>query len=66
MNKQERAKMKKKVSGHKAAMGLIREAHFSAGGDLPSWRGRANVFVDRKKKADKGACRKRLRPGQDY
>ena len=51
-------KNKKAIQAHKATMGLLRKAHFESGGDLASWRGRANVFVDRKKKQNKNACRK--------
>ena len=51
-------KNKKAIEAHKASMGLLRKAHFESGGDLASWRGRANVYVDRKKKQNKNACRK--------
>ena len=39
--------------------GAERERYFEEGGDLPGWRGRSTIFTDRKKKADKHACRKR-------
>lgn len=37
--------------------GLDRKAHFASGGDLVAWRGRHSVTADRKKVADKHACR---------
>ena len=37
--------------------GLDRKAHFASGGDLASWRGVHQVTKDRKKAADKHACR---------
>ena len=37
-----------------AQRGLDRKAHFEAGGDLASWRGRHTVFRDRKREASRG------------
>ncbi len=52
-------KIKKALQNQRAVMGLLRKSHFEAGGDLASWRGRSNVYIDRKKKNNKYACRKR-------
>jgi hypothetical protein len=37
--------------------GADRKAHFAAGGDLASWRGRHTVFQDRKREASRRRCR---------
>ena len=58
--KEERKALKRKLEAHRGTMGLIRKAHFETGGDLASWRGRASVQTDRRKKANKRACRKRV------
>ena len=51
-------KNKKKFNTLKATAAARRKAHFANGGDLSTWRGRATVFSDRKKAANKKACRK--------
>ena len=58
MAKDKKKKHESKLQAHRSTMGLARKAHFESGGDLASWRGRANVYVDRKKKHNKNACRK--------
>jgi len=58
MDKETREKIEKKLSGNRAVLGLQRKAHFEAGGDLASWRGRPNVHIDQKKQKNKNACRK--------
>ena len=45
----------------KAIRGLERKAHFAAGGTLEAWRGRKQVTTDRRKQANKRACRGRVR-----
>ena len=61
MNKRERkAALQRKMASHKGAMGEIRKAHFEAGGTLAGWRGRSSVQTDRRKQANKRACRKRV------
>ena len=48
----------RKIIEHiKAQRGLDREKFFSEGGELCRWRGVGTVEVDRKKKANKKACR---------
>lgn len=54
-------KSSKKLSLYQAVKGALRKRHFESGGDTASWRGRANVYVDRKKKANKQACRGKFR-----
>ena len=54
-------KNKKKFDPIKAAKAAQRRAHFAAGGTLAMWRGAAHTFADRKKKANKRACRGRVR-----
>jgi hypothetical protein len=49
--------MKKKFNSAKVAAAARREAHFAAGGTPAMWRGRAATFTDRKKAANKRACR---------
>ena len=46
---------------NRAVMGMLRKSHFESGGDLASWRGRKDIFVDRKKERSKLACRKKYR-----
>lgn len=55
--KQKKAELKRKLAAHRAVQGALRAAHFEAGGDLAGWRGRSNVFTDRRKKASKRSCR---------
>ena len=50
-------KKKKKFDPLKAAAAARRKAHFSDGGDVATWRGRAAIFKDKKKDANKKACR---------
>ena len=50
-------KKKKKFNAAKAARASMRKAHFAAGGTTAMWRGRAATFTDRKKKANRRACR---------
>ena len=59
--KEERKALKRKLALHRGTMGAVRKAHFEAGGDLASWRGRASVETDRRKQADKRRCRGRVR-----
>jgi|TARA_Y100000310_G_C20594518_1_gene769792 hypothetical protein len=50
---------RRKIIEHvKAQRGLDREQFFDEGGELCRWRGMKTVEVDRKKKANKNACRK--------
>jgi len=41
----------------KAIRGNDRKAHFESGGSLESWRGRHMVVPDKRKAANKRACR---------
>ncbi len=45
----------------RAQRGIDRVAHFEAGGTLEGWRGRHTVEVDRRKEANRRACRLPLR-----
>lgn len=45
----------------KGAAAARRKAHFEAGGTLAMWRGAATTFRDRKKVADRKACRGKVR-----
>jgi hypothetical protein len=38
--------------------GLDRMAHFEAGGSLEDWRGRHQIYVDRRREANKRMCRR--------
>ena len=51
------SKKTKKFDSAKAAAAARRKAHFAQGGTVAMWRGRASTFTDRKKQADKRACR---------
>lgn len=44
----------------KILRGLDRKAHFENGGTLEGWRGRHLVIPDKKKQANKRACRGRV------
>lgn len=50
-------KKEKKFDAMKAAKAAIRKAHFAAGGTTTMWRGRGVTFTDRKKRANRRACR---------
>jgi len=49
-----------KIEANKRLRALQREEHFSNGGTLADWRGLHIVEEDRKKRADKEACRERI------
>ena len=55
-----RKKVKEILKTNRAVMGLLREAHFSSGGDLASWRGRHDVYTDKRKEHSRRACRKKF------
>ncbi len=57
-------KQKAKFNTAKAIASARRKAHFESGGDLAQWRGRAAVFKDKKKAANKKKCRKPIK--QEY
>lgn len=57
-------KQKEKFDTAKAVAAARRKAHFKSGGDLAQWRGRAAIFKDRKKAANKKKCRKPIK--QEY
>ena len=59
MAKNRNTKLEESLRANKAVMGLLRKEHFESGGDLAAWRGRSNVYTDRKKQKDKHACRKK-------
>jgi len=43
---------------NRQSAGADRKRFFEEGGDISQWRGRSTVFTDKKKKANKHACRK--------
>jgi hypothetical protein len=42
-----------------AVRGILRKAHFEAGGDVASWRGRHTVNRDKSRESKRLACRGR-------
>ena len=65
MEKDQKKKTSEVLHAHRAAMGAVRKAHFEAGGDLVSWRGRGNVYTDKKKQCSKRKCRGRIRSDEE-
>ena len=57
----DRKKIKSQLESSRAIMGHLREAHFASGGDLASWRGRHDVYTDKRKEYSRRVCRKKLR-----
>ena len=53
MSEEERA-----IERNRRSAGAERDRFFQEGGDFSQWRGRSTVFTDKKKKANKQACRK--------
>jgi len=49
-----------KMEAYKRQRALQREEHFRNGGTLSDWRGLHIVEEDKKKAADKDACRERI------
>ena len=49
-----------KIEANKRQRALQREEHFRNGGTLSDWRRRAYAEEDKKKAADKDACRERI------
>lgn len=49
-----------KIEAYKRQRALQREEHFRNGGTLADWRGLHIVEEDKKKRADKDACRERI------
>jgi len=56
---------KEKFDPAKAQRAAARKAHFANGGTLATWRGRASAFTDRRKRANKRACRGQVQVGGD-
>lgn len=42
---------------YKIIKGIIRKSHFESGGSVDSWRGKHNIYKDRKKDTNKNSCR---------
>jgi len=55
-----RKQKQKRWDGGKAAKSAARQVHFAKGGTLATWRGRPARFTDRRKQANKKACRGRI------
>ena len=51
----------KKQDSHKAQKASLRKAHFTNGGSTNLWCGKTNAHTDRKKRANKKACRQKVR-----
>ena len=64
--KTDRKKTKAQLKSSRAVMGLLREAHFASGGDLTSWRGRHDVYTDKRKEYSRRACRKNSRNNNEW
>ena len=65
MNKRDhKARIKALKAASARQRGLDREAHFAAGGDLASWRGRHSVTKNRKREASRRGCRGSYRGGE--
>ena len=60
MKKNKQKKVSAVLSASRAVKGHMREAHFASGGDLASWRGRHDVYVDKRKEQSRRACRKKF------
>jgi len=65
MTKDRKKQYAEMLNAHRAAMGALRKAHFENGGDLVSWRGRGNVYSDKKKQCNKRKCRNRIRSDEE-
>jgi hypothetical protein len=65
MAEDQKKKYAEMINAHRAAMGVLRKAHFEAGGDLVSWRGRGNVYIDKQKQRSKYKCRGRVRSDKE-
>jgi hypothetical protein len=65
MEKDQKKKISEMINAHRAAMGVLRKAHFEAGGDLVSWRGRGNVYTDKQKQRSKNKCRGRVQSDKE-
>lgn len=42
---------------YKIIKDALRKSHFESGGSVESWRGKCNVYKDKKKHENKNACR---------
>ena len=51
-------RVKRVVDSLRLLRGLDRAAHFAAGGTPADWRGGHDVRPDKRKEADRGACRR--------
>ena len=51
-------RVKRVVDSLRLLRGLDRAAHFAAGGTPADWRGAHDVRPDKRKEADRGACRR--------
>lgn len=51
-------RVKRVVESLRLLRGLDRAAHFAAGGTPADWRGAHDVRLDKRKEADRGACRR--------
>ena len=58
--KQKNARRDRGMDQIRAQRGLDRQSFFEEGGELVRWRGVHVVFSDKKKKANKRACRKKV------
>ena len=54
------ASKNKTQDSNKAQKAAMRKAHFSNGGSTNVWCGKSNAHQDRKKRANKKACRQKV------
>jgi hypothetical protein len=57
VKKPDRKKTKELLKSSRAVMGHLRAKHFASGGDLTSWRGRHDVYTDKRKEESRRSCR---------
>ena len=54
------ARKNKTQDSNKAQKAAMRKAHFANGGSTNVWCGKSNAHTDRKKRANKKACRRKV------
>ncbi len=54
------ARKNKTQDSNKAQKAAMRKAHFENGGSTNLWCGKSNAHTDRKKRANKKACRRKV------
>jgi 3-deoxy-D-arabino-heptulosonate 7-phosphate (DAHP) synthase len=49
------------IEANRRLRGIMREEHFSEGRGQENWRGRTDIYVDRKKESSRYRCREKVR-----